>query len=143
MHAMPLSADIPSEPAPTGSQVGVGVASLVAAAAAVIPLAVMALAGPKFMDLFKDFGVALPASTLWMINLGSSLASPLGVVFMLLLGAGVAGLVCMAWRTRWVLGLAILLACIIWFCVSLGIIVVSLYFPLVAMIESLQQSGTP
>lgn len=143
MHAVHDRADAGNTPSTSGSGIGVGVASVAAAAAVTIPLAVIALTAPKFTEVFRDFGVALPVMTRGILRLGGSLASPLGAVVILLIGVGVVGLVCLAWRARRGLGLAALLACVVWFCVSLGVVLVGLLFPLVGMIGSLQQGSAP
>lgn len=140
---MTLSPDVRSAPAASGSLFGVAFASLVAAVAAVAPLVILALVVPKFTEIFRDFGVALPLLSRAVIDIGTALATPLGVVVILMIGLGAAGAVCLACRVHRVVGIGALLACLAWFCISLGLLAIGLFLPLLATIESLQQSGTP
>lgn len=141
MHAMSMAPETQSEPVSAGSRLGIGLAGAIAGFAAIVPLAIAALAVPKFMEIFRDFGVALPLLSRAVIDIGTALATPLGVVVILMIGLGAAGAVCLAWRVHRVVGIGALLACLAWLCISLGLLAIGLFLPLIAMTESLQQGG--
>ncbi|MBX3402484.1 MAG: hypothetical protein KF699_03630 [Phycisphaeraceae bacterium] len=140
MDAMPRSPCVTHPPALSSA---VCAFAILAGAAVIAPLAVVALVAPRFMEIFRDFGVALPLLTQEVIRLGTNLASPLGAVLLLVIGLGIAGSLCLAWRAHRLLGLSVLLASLTWLLVASAIITVSLFIPLVAMIQSLQQAGAP
>jgi type II secretory pathway component PulF len=123
------------------SEVGSLVIGLLSAAAACMPLVIIAAVVPKFTEIFRDFGVALSGLSLMLIRLGNALASITGIGLILLLAVVIAAAVGLAWRTHRAVGLALLLLFCGWFLLSIGIILLGLMLPLVAMIESLQKGG--
>lgn len=108
-----------------------------------LPLLLTAAVAPKFEEIFKDFGVALPTLALWEIRLGRALSSAagwvcvIGIIACFVVPASI-------WagnrksRAAALLSLAALLAL-----VFVGLLVVSFYLPLSSMIESLQQNPKP
>jgi len=106
-----------------------------------LPLLVTALVVPKFEEIFKDFGVALPWLTRVEIQVGRLASSPAGWVLML--GVMACVLAPAAWaasrRRAWaamLLALAVL--------VGVGyvlLLVLGMFLPLTTLIESLQQGG--
>lgn len=143
MNAISMAPETRSEPVSAGSRLRIGLASAIAGFAAIVPLAIAALAVPKFTEIFRDYGVALPLLSRAVIDLGAALATPLGVVVILMVGLGAAGAVALGWRVQRALGICALLACLGWLCISLGLLAIGLFLPLTAMIDSLQQGGAP
>ncbi len=129
----------------SGQSSGLGnafvVLGAIAAVAACVPLALLAIVAPKFAELFADFGVALPGVSVLQIRIGLALASPAGVIVLTLLGIVILLAVGLAGRVNRALGLVLFALCCVWFMASIGIMVVGLMLPLVAMIESLQKGG--
>jgi hypothetical protein len=115
----------------------------VCAALVVLPLAVVAAFAPKFVEIFRDFGVALPLATRGILRLGDAMATPLGIAGLFVLTGAVWMVAAMAWRIRAAAGLAILVLCTAWALVSIPLIVISVLLPLTAMTESLQQQKGP
>ena len=143
-----VPAAVPNAGSPSATQrvgrgrgIGFGVFGPIAAAAVCMPLVILAVVAPKFMEIFRDFGVALPSLSGGLIRGGVALGTPLGVGFVLLLGVVVVLVVGMAWRVNRVIGAVLLLLCGAWFLLSLGIGIVGFFLPLLAMIESLQRGG--
>ena len=133
-----------SAPSAPSSGLGAGFAVLgpISAVAVCTPLAILALVAPKFAEIFRDFGVALPGISVLQIRVGVALASPVGICVLLLLALLIVLVVGFASHVNRAIGLVLLGLCGVWFLASIGIVVVGLMLPLVAMIESLQQSGT-
>lgn len=106
-------------------------------------LGITAVIAPKFEDMFRDFGVALPYVTRVFLAIARALTTPIGLIS----AAAAIGLLCTAAGTfsysrRWAFALVIVLA-IVGFLLYGGLFLLAMFGPNVAMIESLQQSGTP
>jgi type II secretory pathway component PulF len=105
------------------------------------PLVVIAIIVPKFEEIFKDFGVALPVVTRVIINVGHAMRSPLGVVIIglwLVGSAALAGLISL--RSAGAAGILLLVGMLL-AGISFIVLILSMFAPLVQMIESLQQGG--
>lgn len=107
------------------------------------PLLATAAIVPKFEEIFRDFGVALPVVTRMFIQVSRVLSTPLGWAGVLLaIGVVIVPCAMIARRTRAAAGAMLLIAMIISL-VYFAALVISLFRPLTAMINSLQSGGKP
>ncbi len=113
----------------------------VCAAMVVAPLATVAVVAPKFGEIFRDFGVALPLLTQYFLRTGEALASPAGIIGLLLLTLVVWAAVTFVWRLHRGAGFSVLGLCVLWLIAIVPLLIVSFLLPLVAMIESLQRGN--
>ncbi len=115
--------------------------SLGFAAIVALPLAVMAMTAPKFLEIFADFGVRLPRATLWVLQVGTSLSHPLALAFMILASVGIAWTVHpFVRKERWALSL--------WWVLFGGVLLSALaaylalvYVPLTQMIHAMNAAA--
>lgn len=80
MHAIQHQANDPSRLAPTRGEsarlaFAFGFAALVA-----IPLSTLAISAPKFMEVFRDFGVVMPMVLVRLLEAGIALSNPVWIV---------------------------------------------------------------
>lgn len=112
-----------------------------------LPLFALLFVIPKFEEIFKDFGVQLPDTALWLIGasrwvrgdqVGQVIPGLVFVapVFLVFLGAAVV----LVLRER--SGL-VLLGLVLLPILFLAMTIYAMFVPLVAMIESLQGGGAP
>lgn len=102
------------------------------------PLVVTAAIAPKFDEIFRDFGVPLPALTRLFIQIGRALSTPLGwVATIAIISAIIVPACIVARRSRAAAG-ALLLVAMIVAGVYFMLLVMSMFGPLNAMIQSLQ-----
>ncbi len=146
---MTIAAHIPDAPhamppvSPRGNRLAVGslLIAPLATFAFLLPLVALIVFGPRFKEIFVDFGVALPAVTRSLLQLSDFLLSPAGIGSLALMAIVVFVVVAVATGIRRRLGLILLLLCFSWTVVTVGLMLACFWTPLVAMIESLQQGG--
>jgi type II secretory pathway component PulF len=137
MTTMPLAYTVPPKPRVHWS------ASILAAFGGgmlLLPLGLIPLLSQKYNEIFRDFGVALPQLTRWFLVLGTWLMTPVGLVVLFSTGVVIIGISALAAR-RW---LAAVIWCLLSFAVTVitvALFVVSMYVPMVHMIEGLQGGG--
>ena len=111
-----------------------------------VPLAVMLAIIPRFEAIFRDFGIALPATAVWVIDssrwlrgaqVGQAVPGVVLVAPLLVVIIGAAALMAVRRRRSWLLMVALILIPL----ASIPVIVGAMYAPLAAMIQSLQSSG--
>ena len=131
-------------PVPTPSARSGGRAATIAIVTILLlafPLVITGALVPHFEELFKDFGVALPASTRWIIRLGHAASSVAGWAVIVVALAGIIVPLSFAASRRPALASALLLLSILLTLGYIVVLVISMFLPLVTMIESLQQGG--
>ncbi len=131
----------PLAPRPTRSSVGMLIVAPIATFAVLLPLGMLIVLGPKFEEIFRDFGASLSMPTRFFLNLARDLASPPGLAALMVLAMVVYVAVAAAWRFRREVGAMLLVLCILWAIGMIGAMLAAFWTPLVALVESLQQGA--
>ncbi len=135
-----ISTQSPLQPTPA-RVAGTTTMAVVTAFLLAFPLIVTAAITPKFEQIFRDFGVALPLAARLFINIGRFLSSPLGwVVVVAAIGLLIVPASILAAR-RWSIALILFLGALVWFLGYILLLIASMFGPLMTMIESLQAGG--
>lgn len=139
--AYPTGTDTPPASEPGRFDKGSLCMGPVCAAMVIAPLVAVAVFTPKFGEIFRDFGVALPLLTQYFLRIGEVLASPAGIIGLLLLALATWAAVTLVWRLHRGTGFVVLGLCVLWLITSFPLLIVSFLLPLVAMTESLQRGN--
>lgn len=104
-----------------------------------VPFVALGLAGPKFAEIFRDFGVQLPSYTRLLLDIGNALATPIGLA----IAGGILVVwfmaVCTATRHTRPLAIVMVILAILFSLVVLATSVFAFHMPLTKMIEQMQQ----
>ena len=115
---------------------GCGAMSMVA-----FPLLVVGLLTPHYAEMYRDFGLRLPAFTRVLLDLGKFAGSPLGVTAAVVLALVIGAITYATGRASRAGGVAILLLCFLWLLGVGGGFFVSNWIVIPAMMESLQDGN--
>ncbi len=136
-----LTTQMPLPPASVKPTCGSVAVAIVSALLLAFPLLATAMIVPKFDEIFRDFGVALPLLARFFINVSRLLTSPVGwILVVIAIGALIVPGTIFARRSRAAAGMLLLLA-MVFAGAYFVVLVASLFGPLVSMIESLQRGG--
>lgn len=139
----PQSPPIPTSAAPAARTSRAVIAPALILFFSAFALGITALLTPRFEEVFRDFGAPLSELTRLSLAFGSAMRTPLGLLSI----AAVLSLLCLAsallsYHRRAAFTLSILLTLAL-FAAYAVLFIVSMSISLTAMIESLQQGGTP
>lgn len=104
-----------------------------------VPVAALGLLGPKFAEIFRDFGLQLPAYTRLLLDIGNALRTPIGIA--------IVGVVIFVWfmavcttaRRHRSLAHGMLIFAILFSLVVFATSIIAFHMPINEMIEQLQQ----
>lgn len=88
--------DAPTSGTPARLAFSVGFAALIA-----VPLTLLAVTAPKFLDIFRDFEIALPSALVWTLNAGMALSNPVWIITATIVAILAAWVVHPILRDRW------------------------------------------